>query len=611
MLLRKNYTSRWPWRLGLLSMLVLLGLAWHFYLERVAFYDLSFQLFTFLRKPELFIQNRRFVAAITQLPPIWAVRAGWTIDHVLRLYSVAFVGYYLAVYVLSAKWFKNEQVALAIALLYVLLVSTTFYWAQSEMPQALAALLLFYAGIARQAPVRWRFSTLALAALIPVFVFGYPLAIFPFLFLWAYDWLLNRRWRDWLYYGMLALALATYAYRTSLIPPGSYEASANNFLPNLIQFFPHYFELASFREFWHLIGNNFVALPILLGMLTVYYLLWQRNPLGLLRLALVWVFMAVYTLVINISFPNYGGPPYLENVFSPLAIFVSIPFAMELLPGLASHWGRRGKLLGAGLLAVVLAGRLVVVYQAHDMYTGYQQWLGRLLAYTKQFPERRFLMDDINGDPHHLRAGLPGWASSYETMLLSTRPSPDSAQVVLITNELPRFVEAGKTPGMFLATFDVFPSWELPAKYLRLPNPEATYHLLNTPPPADTAALGAYIAARYQAKLEFVELPKPLKAGGWRTVRIRIVAPAGQPLHSGLRTDHPTLLRSQFLDPSVWPTDTEPVEVPLEVDVAHPWLQDIPVSCPTKPGKYLLQVSLFSRGYRDWPVQLRLPVEVK
>ena len=611
MLLRKQYASRWPWRLGLLAMLVLLGLAWHFYLERVAFYDLSFQLFTFLRKPELFIQNRRFVAAATQLPAIWAVRAGWSIDHILRLYSLAFVGYYLAVYVLSAKWFKNEQVALAVALLYVLLVSTTFYWAQSEMPQALAALLLFYAGVARQAPLQWRLSTLALAALIPVFIFGYPLALFPFGFLWAYDWLLNRRWRDWAYYGLLALGLATYAYRASLIPPGSYEANNNNFLPNLIQFFPHYLDLASFREFWHLVGNNFVALPILLALLTAYYLLWERTRLGLLRLALVWAAMAGYTLLVNVSFPNYGGPPYLENIFLPLAIFVSIPFAMELLPALEQRWGQRGQLVGAGLVALAVAGRLVVVYQAHTTYTGYQQWLARLLAYTKAYPERRFLMDTDNGDPHHLRAGLPGWASSYETMLLSTRPSPDSAQVIQITNELPRFVEAGKTPGMFLATFDIFPSWELPDNYLRLGNPGATYHLLNTPPPADTAALGTYVAARRGAKLEFVELPRPLRAGGWRTVRIRLAAPAGQPLHSGLRTEHPTMLRSQFLDPTIWPVEVEPVEVPLEVDVDHPWLQDIPLNCPPKPGKYVLQVSLFSKGYRDWPVQLRVPVEVK
>lgn len=611
MLLDKQYSTRGPVRLGLLAMLVLLVLAWHFYLERVAYYDLAFHLFTFLRRQELFIQNRRFVAAITQLPPILAVRAGWPIDRIMRLYSVAFVLYYLATYLLIARWLKNEQVALAMAMLFLLLVSSTFYWAQSELPQSLAALLLFYAGVARQAPLQLRVSTLALAALVPVFIFGHPLVVVPFLFLWVYDWLLNRRWREWAYYGLLALGLLAYAYRSSLIPPGSYEANSNTFIPNLFRFFPHYLQLAGFAEFWHLCRNNFVALPILLGLLTIYYLA-QRSWLALLRLVAVWGFVGGYALIVNVSFPDYGWPPYMENIYSPLAIFVSIPFALELLPALERRLGRRGSWLATALVALTLGIRLINVYRAHEPHTAYQQWLGRLLLYTQQFPEHRFLLDAGNGDPMHLRAGFPWWASTYETMLLSTRPSPDSAQALFITNELPRFVEAGKTPGMFLSAFDIFPSKDLPPAYLRLANAGATYHLLNTPPPADTAALSAYVAARRQTKLDFVALPEPLKAGGWRTVRIRLSPPvSGQPLHSGLRTVYPTLLRSQFLDPTIWPTGADPVEVPLEVDVWQPWLQDVPLNCPSKPGKYLLQISLFSKGYRDWPVQLRVPVEVK
>ena len=614
MLLTKRYATRGPVRLGLLAMLVLLVLAWHFYLERVAYYDLAYHLFNYLRNPQLFIQNRRFVAAVTQLPTIWAVRAGWSIDHLLRLYSVVFALYYLAVFVISAKWFKNEQVALVVPLLFVLLASRTFYWAQSEMPQTLAALLLFYAGVSRQAPLPWRLGTLALAALVPVFIFGHPLAIFPFLFVWAYDWLLNRRWRDGAYYGLLALGLLTYYYRSSLIPPGSYEANSNTFIPNLKQYYPHYLDLGSFAEFWHLCRTNFLLLPILLGLLTGYYL-WLRSWLAGLRLGLLWAFVAGYAFVISVSFPGYVEPTYLENVFFPLAIFVGVPFALELLPALESRLGRRGPLLATGLLGVVLAVRLFMLYHIHEPYTAYQQWLARTLAYTRQFPERRFLFDDVNIDPTRLRAGWPWWATSYETILLSSRPSPDSAQVLFITNELPRFSAAGKAPGIFLGVFDNLPSWDLPANYFRLANNEASYQVLNTAlPTADTVALGAYVAARRQTQLSLVALPKALKAGRWRTARIRLSPPAeGQPLHSGLHTDHPTLLRARFLSGGEWPVDVnvDPVEVPLEVDVWQPWEQDVPLSCPPKPGKYLLEIRLFSKGYRDWPVRLQVPVEVE
>ena len=610
MLLHKKYATRSTMYLGLLAMLLLLALAWHFYLERVAYYDLAYHVFTFLRRPELFIQNRRFVAAITQLPPLMAVRAGWPIDHILRLYSLAFALYYLAVYLLSAKWLKNEQVALVVVFLSLLITSSSFFWAQSELPQSLALLLFFYAGVARQAPLPLRFSTLALAALVPVFIFGHPVVIFAFLFLWVYDWLLNQRWRDWLYYGLLVLGLAMYAYRTSLIPPGSYEDSNNALVRNTIQFFPHYFELESFTRFGELCRNNFVALPVMLALLTGYYLV-RRSYQAMLRLALLWVVVVAYTFIINISFPVYS-PTYVENLFLPVTIIIGVPFACELLPALERRLGRRGTWLGTGLLIILFSARLLAVYRAHETHTGYQQWLQRALAYTKQFPEHRFLVENDNADPFRLRAGVPGWASSYETVLLSTRPSPDSAQVLFLTSEIPHFAEIGKTPGLFVSAFDIFPSKELPSRYIRLANETATYRVLNTPPPvADTAALGAYIAARSQTKLSYVALPKKLKTGAWRTIRIRISVPAsGQPLHSGLQTPYPTLVRTRFTDPAGWPVDAPPVEAPLEMDVWHPWQQDIPLSCPSKAGKYLLEVNLLSKNYRDWPVQLRIPVEV-
>ena len=76
MLLSKQYATRWPMRLALLTMLVLLVFAWHFYLERSAYYDLAYHLFIYLKTKALFVQNRRFVAIVTQWPTLMAVRAG-------------------------------------------------------------------------------------------------------------------------------------------------------------------------------------------------------------------------------------------------------------------------------------------------------------------------------------------------------------------------------------------------------------------------------------------------------------------------------------------------------------------------------------------------------
>lgn len=384
------------------------------------------------------------------------------------------------------------------------------------------------------------------------------------------------------------------------------------FQVNLKQYFPHYLQLDSFKEFWHLCLNNYIALPILLALLTAYYLR-QRTGLAWLRLVLVWGSVAGYAFIVNVSKPGYVEPTYLDNLFLPLAFFVGIPFTMELLPALerAPALGQRAPQLAAVALGLVLAARLLVLYGTHRPYTAYQHWLQRLMAYTRPLPERRYLLDSNNVDPANLRAGTPYWASSYETILLSARPSPDSAQVIYITNEMDLRLEPSRTPGIFLGPFTAVPAKGLTASYFRVANDAAGFRLLNTPPPAtDTIALRAYIAARRATQLALLHLPTT-SANYWGTVQVRISPPPGQLLHSGLRTNYGTVLRSRFLTSVDWPAENSTVEMPLEVDVDHPWVQNLPLNCPTKPGKYLLEVGLVSRNYRDWPVLVRVPVEVK
>ena len=611
MLLPKQYATRWPMRLALLTMLVLLVFAWHFYLERSAYYDLAWHIFSYLKNKSLFVQNRRFVAIATQWPPLLAIRAGLPLEQVLRLYSVVFMLYYLGVFLLCAYWLRNEQVALVLVLLFVLLASRTFYSVQSELSQALVTLLLFYAGISRQMPVRLQFSTFALAALVPVFIFGHPLCVLPFLFLWGYDWLLNRRFRDWGYYGLLVFTLAMYKLRGFLIPAGSYEQNQMTFRPNLVKFFPHYLSLESFDTFWRLCRNDLAALPLLLLAISVFYLR-QRTWLAGLRLLLVWGFVGGYVFIVNVSKPDYVEPTYLENLFLPLTFMVAIPFAMELLPALERSWQPRGPLLAAVVLLLLLAGRVGMVWYRHTPYTAYQGWLRQLLAYTYQFPERKSIMYPDNVDPHRLRAGWPWWAMASETLVISARHSPDSVQSIRLGWDVDQLMAAGALPGVLHEPFETTTTAVLPDNYCRFPA-NTSYRLLNTQPPQDTAALRTYIGAHQQVRLVLLDsVPAQMRSGRHLKLRVRISVPAGaQPLHSGIRGPHPTLLRTMFYKSHDWPSDVPALEAPLEVDVWKPWTQTLPVEAPRQLGHYTLDIRLISKNYQDWPVHLRVPVEVR
>ena len=215
-----------------------------------------------------------------------------------------------------------------------------------------------------------------------------------------------------------------------------------------------------------------------------------------------------------------------------------------------------------------------------------------------------------NVDPHRLRAGWPWWALASETMMVSARNSPDSVQTVRLGWDFDQLVDAGSHPGVLLGPFETVLTAEMPASYCRFPN--TVYRVLNTQPPQDTAALRTYIANHQQVALTLAEkIPGVLRAGKLRTVQVRLSVPAAaQPLHSGIRGPHPTLLRTAFYKAHDWPTDSAPLETALEVDVRQPWTQTLAVQVPHKPGNYTFEVSLISKNYRDWPVRLRVPVEV-
>ncbi|NVO85579.1 hypothetical protein [Hymenobacter terrestris] len=610
MLLSKRYATRLPLYLAIATMLALLVLAWHLYVERTAYYDLAYHLFYYLKTEGVFVQNRRFVAIVTQLPTLLAIKAGLPLDAVMRVYSVAFVGYYLAVLLACAYWFRNEQVALVVALCFVLLTSRTFYWAQSELPQGLVALLLYYAGISRQAPLQRRFSTLALATLVPVAIFAHPLLLLGFLFLWAYDWLLNQRFRDPLYYGLLLLGLLSYGLRALLVPPGSYETTQNTFGPNLKRYFPDYFSLSSFDTFWELSRTEFVALPVLLVLLTVFYLR-RGTRLALLRLLLMWGFVGGYVFIISVTRPDYTELAYLGNFYLPLTLFVAVPLALELLPALELRWPRWAPATIAVVLAVVLVARLNLIWQRHPPYTAYQQWITHVLAYTKQFPERKFLLYPNNIDPHQIRAGWPWWALASETLIRSAQQSPDAVQTIQVGWDIDALAQQGSQPGMLLGPFEALPAAEMSARYVRFPT-NTIYRRLNSSPPQDAAGLTAYIEANRGVTLSLPDAtPTGWAADQQHTIRVRVAVPAAnQPLHSATWIEHPTMLRTAFYRNGDWPADAAPVPTPLELDVWHPWTQTLALQTPTRPGRYTFEISLISQNYRDWPVKLRFPVEV-
>jgi hypothetical protein len=615
MLLARNFSKRWPVWLGWFVLLGLAVLGDWYRRERVAYADLAYQLFLFMRHGDFFIQNRRFLAGLTEMLPLLGTWLEAPVGVLLRLYSLSFSVYYAGIYGLCARWLRNERVALAVPLLFALVAARTFYWPQSELPQSLALLLFYYAGMNGQVPLRRRFSTVALVALVPVVIFGHPLMLLPFGFLWAYDGLLNRRWKDGFYYVPLVLAVLTYVYRTATIPPGSYEAQ--RLAPPTLKSLLHFFEEQSFRQFLVMCQGTLAALPAILAMLTIFYLwparrgaAWltaSRQPGALLRWAWIVVFGTVYLAIVCASYAGEQDLVYFENLLLPLAVALLVPFCVEVLPALLVR--PASNRAAALVLMAVMVVRLGFIQRLSEPYVQHQRWLTRVLNYTRQFPERKFIMGEPTADPHNQRATNGTlWGTAYESMLVSTLLSPDSARTVLIVPDAEKLA-AGHNENLFLGPWDTSPLPELPAKYFCLP--ATPYRLLVTNPPTGPNA-ARYLAAATQAtKLKIVEIPRTLRANRPRTVVVQLTAPADQPLHAGLNAPASLRLSTRFIVDPTYDVPTEISSSPLEVDVQGTWTQVLPLHCPDKPGTYVLDISLESNDPAQVIVRQRQTVQVE
>lgn len=618
MLLDKRYSSSVPLRTGWLVFGGLLVLAWFFYLERVAYSDLGFYFFRLLLKQAPIIEHGRFVAVLSQILTLIGLKIGLPGWLVIKLYSISFVLLNVVVFALCAYWLRNEHVALVVVFLNILLATRTFYYTPSELLQAMTVLLFCYAGLSRQAPLRWRWSTLALLSLTPVVIIGHPLAIIPFLFVWGYDWLLNQRYTDWAWYSWLATGLASYYWRSASAGADSYDAQHSN-IPTLHDLL-NAVHVPSFGEFLTLCSSNFAALPLLLVALSIFYLwpsLESTRPAGrLLRLAYIWGFVTGYVLLVCSSYPEQVATDgYFENLLMPLVFFVGVPVALELVPALlaapsASRWSRlRPTLLGLGAACLLL--RVVQVAYVHTQYTTYQNWLSQLVRYTRHFPETKYLMSELNTDPQHLR--ISSWASAFETLEQTFRQGPDSVRTVFITPDITNFLPYSQQRTLLLNHWEHYPQATLPANYIRLS--DKPYRLLNTPLPTDSTALHTYYTVvSQQARLEIVAVPANWQVGQSQLVTVRLTGPANQPLHSGgwQPGGTPVLrLAGSFYSGPSWHVTTPTVAAPLEIDVSTPWMQQVSVMGPSAPGKYDLKISLLAPGHPTGLLNQSISVEIK
>lgn len=392
-----------------------------FYKERTIFTDIAFHLFQIIKNENFAIQNNRFGAVCTQIFPLLALKLNLSLQQITFVYSEAFVVFYFLIFIVIIKCFKNLSVALAWLGFNTVMVTHTFYWIQSELPQGMSFAFLYFAlldNILKKESIPNYFFPLAFIILVIV-CFTHPLLVFAEIFVLLF-FILNYKNKRKLIQWNILLVVGFYITK-SIFFKTAYDNTAMGGLKNIRLLFPNYFTITSNANFFKYLLHDYYLLLLLSVFMFAFYIRQQQYR----KLVLVACFFLGYLFIVNISYPDGTNQYYIENQYLILSVFLFISFAFDVIPTINYKY----LLIGFSFVAVI---SLIRIYNAHELYTTRLNWNRQFLAKTAALENKKLI---VNKDNVPMDILMANWSSSFEFWLLSTIENDTSRSIIIIDNK--------------------------------------------------------------------------------------------------------------------------------------------------------------------------------
>ncbi len=426
--MNETWAAQRPYRrLGLGTMLSLLVLAAIFWRERAWFIDIAFQTVLMIRDGTLQVQVYRWGSAAVQMLPLLAIKLELPLGWVSWLYSVGIHGLFLLFFLVTTYGLRRSDLGLGIALLYTLMVFDGFYWITSELQQGLGLAFVQFAFWLRYPRLdRW-WQWLVQVPLVVLLGFYHPLIFLVYLFgavylTWTRPELRHRRFAA----AALLMVLVT-GVKSRYFGNWYDDYRFEMFWTAAATHWPDYFQFRAWGDFFgHLVT---VWWGLLVGWLVVFGgLLYRRRWVSLV---LVGGATFAFLLISAIQSPEIRHRFYAEVNFYPLAVFVILPFCLDLLP----QWRERYPRVVSAALGLFLFLRLFGIYLAHEPFTERRYWLAERIAEGRHhFPAtNRYYYRDT---PTLEDTLIMTWGAPFETLLMTaTQDGPDRAATLYLLGE--------------------------------------------------------------------------------------------------------------------------------------------------------------------------------
>lgn len=450
-----QFSSRWPYRVGLLTMVGLVVLSAVFYKERTLFADIAYQTVLMIQEGGLQVQVFRFGSAIVHILPYIAIQAEMSLEVVLLSYSISFTLLYLGLYLLITRWLKNDYLGLLLVFLFTLTVFDGFYWATSEFQQGLAFTVFFIAFVLHFPTLDGVWTKVFAFLMVPTLVFYHPLIFVPFFFFVIFFLLRNNELRNRNIYLTIAFFIIVMVLK-HLFAGNWYDSGKfDQFSKALKEYFPNYLSMPVNKKFLINSLKYWYLFPVFFFLVEGWYVMKRKYLLA----GLVFITCLGYLALIHIGSPNATYRFYVEVSYMPLTLFVMTPFVFEMLPKLKS----KSIIM---LLVGIFAFRLIVIGLNHKPYQERLEWITEKIGEGQvKFPgQQLFVIQNSKELEDRL---IISWGVAYESILLSSMMEEENPACLLILQRGGQYSEELNQDSLLLTTFKQFPFDELNSIYLK------------------------------------------------------------------------------------------------------------------------------------------------
>lgn len=570
-------------RLPLVLATVVLGVlgvyAWRYYLERTACFDSAFFSWLMIDSGHPISVLGRYGSWVAQVLPVVLMKAGASLEFVLRSYSLAFILLHaLVLYVLAFR-LKERRAVVALALTLTVAFHYMFYYGISELYQGLSLTVVLWVLVRRawtsSSPTRWFIAAVLLNIVISFF---HQLLVLPLLFILVYEALEDRSWRKrstW----MLGLVLVGwYVVRISLMTKSSYEEARMPHASDLVTYLFQLNELNS-TNYLLMVWTKFKALLLVIGVGTGL-MVWNR---AWLRLLWTLGFTTAFVILILIVDRDGMAPVIYENYYPVVGLVWAIAFAtgLERSPPLLRRAAE-----GVSVMACMIG--LLQIQRGHYRLQDRVDYLRRITAYQHEHGSSKGLVRFDNYPWHY---ALVHWAVGMESSLVSAVKGPELASTIFVTNDLPLLDTVAQRPQQFLGP-DWQPLWfglqSLDSAYFRFPQ-DVGYTWVNTTdsvPVLDHLRISGPEGHNRMVPDRFTVIPVRMENVG--DDRIASCTALGTPLQFAyelLREDGTVYQESAF-------------RTSLETDIAPgtTYVQGLVVERPVDNGRFTVRARLTADG---------------